>query len=181
MRGDSLDVISPGEASYLGGEGKLSSRAGQVGLRRIVDAYERALNLFPTYYPLWSTYLSLRSEYVLGTAGKTLQLNKPRSKYATERNMNDFLRAGKDDQVKEIEDGERDVESEWKEGEAVGGVLGFEEWKSLVAVHERALMVFPRVSCSSWYHTDTEWKADTMRSTSVPQDLVVPLDHFHPP
>ncbi len=140
-------------AETQGFDGRLSHPTTRLGLQRIVDVYERALAHFPTSFTLWSAYLSTRSAYILGTATKQLKLNAPKSNYAVERSMNDYLRAGVGS-VPELEDGERDVESEWKLEESLQSISGWEEWSSLVAVHERALMWLPNVGFSlSFPHT----------------------------
>lgn len=125
-------------------DGRLRHATTRLGLQRLVDVYERALSHFPTSFSLWSAYLSTRSAYILGSASKPLKLNAPKSTYAMERSMNDYLRAGKGE-VPELEDGERDVESEWNVEESLTSVAGWREWSSLVAVHERALMWLPHV------------------------------------
>jgi len=94
---------------------------------------------------LWKDYLKLRSKFVLGTATKELKLGAPRKKRGEEgvgRSMSEWLGAGKGE-VDEIEEGERDYEEHW-EG-ALDGVVGYEEWRSLAAVHERAVMWLPNV------------------------------------
>lgn len=154
------ELASRGEGfeldSTTGLDGRLSTPMGREGLKRMVDVYERALSHFPTSFTLWSHYLATRSGYILGTATQTLKLNAPKSNYAQERSMNDYLRAGKG-QVPELEAGERDVESGWTTEDSLNSLLGFDEWRSLVAVHERALMWLPNVRLfflvlSSLYH-----------------------------
>lgn len=124
---------------------RLSTRDGREALQRIVDVYERALQHHPRSYTLWRNYLAARSVFVLGKAGKPLKLGAPRQRRGEEgvgRTMTEWLEAGKGE-VDEIEVGERDYEADW-EG-ALDGVLGFEEWRSLAAAHERALMWLPQV------------------------------------
>ncbi|GAA5889753.1 hypothetical protein JCM6882_004311 [Rhodosporidiobolus microsporus] len=126
---------------------KLSSQAGRDGLQRLVDVYERALVHHPRSYKLWRDYLAVRSSFVLGTAAKGLKLGAPKKRRANERGeegrgMVEWLEAGKGE-VDEIEEGERDWESEW-EG-ALDGVVGFEEWRALAAAHERCLMWLPQM------------------------------------
>ncbi|GAA5831647.1 hypothetical protein JCM11251_000780 [Rhodosporidiobolus azoricus] len=126
---------------------KLSTQAGREGLQRLVDVYERALVHHPRSYKLWRDYLAIRSSFVLGTPAKSLKLGAPKKKRTNERgeegrSMVEWLEAGKGE-VDEIEEGERDWESEW-EG-ALDGVVGWEEWRSLAAVHERCLMWLPQM------------------------------------
>lgn len=125
---------------------RLSTQAGRHALQRLTDVYERALQHHPRSYPLWNSYLRTRCAFVLGKPGKPLKLGTPRKRRGDQgvgRTMTEWLEAGKDE-VDEIEDGERDYEGEW-EG-ALDGVLGFEEWRSLAAAYERALMFLPQVS-----------------------------------
>ncbi|KAK4696313.1 hypothetical protein P7C70_g8399, partial [Phenoliferia sp. Uapishka_3] len=131
------------EESVLGA--KLSTPEGRLGLQRLTDIYERAINAQPKSFTLWKDYLSLRSKYVLGTATNPIKLNAPKKKRGddgTGRSMVEFLKAGKG-QIDKLDEGERDVESNW-EG-ALDGVVGWEEWRSLAAVHERALMWLPNL------------------------------------
>lgn len=124
---------------------RLCTPQGRHSLKRITDVYERALQHHPTSYKLWKDYLKLRSKFVLGTATKELKLGAPRKKRGEEgvgRSMSEWLGAGKGE-VDEIEEGERDYEEHW-EG-ALDGVVGYEEWRSLAAVHERAVMWLPNV------------------------------------
>lgn len=138
---------SPVERLVLGD--RLATEQGRHALQRIVDVYERALQHHPTSYALWSKYLKHRSRFVLGTPSNALKLGAPRKKRGEEgagRTMTEWLTAGKGE-VDEIEEGERDYESAW-EG-ALDAVVGWPEWKSLAAVHERALMWLPQVSTLS--------------------------------
>lgn len=137
-------VASDLEKSVLGA--KLSTPAGRLGLQRLTDVYERAIAVEPKSFKLWKEYLALRANYVFGTPTKPLKLNAPKKKRGddgTGRSMVDFLEAGKG-QVDALDEGERDIESGWEGG--LDGVVGWEEWRSLAAVHERALMWLPNVS-----------------------------------
>ncbi|BGP44189.1 pre-mRNA-splicing factor syf1 [Rhodotorula kratochvilovae] len=124
---------------------RLATAAGREALQRLTDVYERALAHHPRSYPLWNAYLQARSAFVLGKASKTLKLGAPRKRRGDDgvgRTMTEWLEAGKGE-VDEIEDGERDYEGEW-DG-ALDGVLGFDEWRSLAAAYERALMFLPQM------------------------------------
>lgn len=124
---------------------KLSTPEGRLGLQRLTDVYERAIKQFPRSFRLWKEYLAVRSSYVLGKAGKPLKLEAPKKKRGDDgqgRSMVEWLEAGKGE-VEELQEGERDVESEWAGG--LDGVVGWEEWRSLAAAHERALMWLPTV------------------------------------
>lgn len=131
------------ERALLGN--KLSSASGRLGLQKLTDVYERALAHQPRSFNLWKQYLAMRSSYVLGKPGLPLKLAAPKKKRGEDgqgRSMVEFLQAGRGE-VEELEEGERDIESSW-EG-ALDGVVGWEEWRSLAAVHERALMWLPSV------------------------------------
>jgi hypothetical protein len=87
----------------------------------------------------------VRSLYVLGTAKKPLKLAAPKKKRGENgqgRSMLEWLEAGQGE-TEEIAEGERDIEAEWEGG--LDGLVGWEEWRSLAAVHERALMWLPNV------------------------------------
>ncbi|GAA5857946.1 hypothetical protein JCM8547_006632 [Rhodosporidiobolus lusitaniae] len=125
---------------------KLASEHGREGLQRLVDVYERALQHHPRSYTLWRDYLATRASFVLGTPSKPIKLGAPRKKRGEEgagRAMTEWLEAGKGGESEELEEGERDYDQEW-DG-ALDGVLGFEEWKALAAVYERALMWLPQM------------------------------------
>ncbi|GAA5982044.1 hypothetical protein JCM11641_004307 [Rhodosporidiobolus odoratus] len=127
---------------------KLSTQEGRDGLLRLVDVYERALQHHPRSYTLWRDYLAVRSSFVLGSAAKPLKLAAPKKKRASGsgepegRNMTDWLEAGKGE-IDEIEEGERDYETEWEGG--LDGILGLEEWRAMAAVFERAVMWLPQM------------------------------------
>ncbi|GJN94630.1 hypothetical protein Rhopal_007713-T1 [Rhodotorula paludigena] len=140
---DSRGQASGVERILLGD--RLSTEQGRVALQRLVDVYERALQHHPRSYSLWRDYLAARAAFVLGKPNKPLKLGAPRKRRGEDgvgRTMLEWLEAGKGE-VDEIEEGERDYEAEW-EG-ALDGVLGFEEWRSLAATYERALMWLPQM------------------------------------
>lgn len=124
---------------------KLSTPAGRLGLQKLTDVYERALSHQPRSYALWRPYLAMRSSYVLGTSTAPLKLGAPKKKRGEDgqgRSMVEYLEAGRGE-IEELEPGERDIESAWEGG--VDGIVGWEEWRALAAVHERALMWLPTV------------------------------------
>ena len=107
--------------------GPLSSHTAREGLQQLVCIYERALAIFPTRYKLWRSYILTRQSYVLGELTENakkvrVQQAKRGSAYKTN--------------VKEILDGVEDA-NEWNGG--LDGVVGFEEWKSLIATGERMI------------------------------------------
>ncbi|KDE06272.1 pre-mRNA-splicing factor SYF1 [Microbotryum lychnidis-dioicae p1A1 Lamole] len=134
---------NPLEVDVLGY--KLSSAQGRLGLQRLTDLYERALKHHPTSYSLWKAYLKQRSSFVLGRATHQVKLGTTKKARVQPdgrqgRSVVEFLQAGKGT-VEELEQGERDVDAGWQG--ALDGVVGYEEWISLAAVHERALMWLP--------------------------------------
>jgi pre-mRNA-splicing factor SYF1 len=128
---------------------KLSSPEGRLGLQKLTDVYERALAHQPRSFTLWKQYLAIRSSYVLGQATLPLKLGAPKKKRGEDgqgRSMVEWLQAGRGE-IEELEEGERDVEGSWEGG--LDGVVGWEEWRALAAVHERALMWLPTVRSRS--------------------------------
>jgi pre-mRNA-splicing factor SYF1 len=96
-------------------------------LQRLTYTYEAALAQFPNSFKLWKGYLQMRMSFVLG-------------KHVVKK------RAGgkkKFPEMKEaLEDAEEDLE-QWET--SLDPVVGWEEWKALVAIFERALMWIPKV------------------------------------
>ncbi len=116
--------ISPDVAALLG---PLASPNARKSLQRLTYLYEAALAQFPGSFKLWKSYLLTRMSYVLG---------KPVHK----------KRGGgrkKFPEMKDALEDEREDQEKWEGG--VDPVVGWEEWKSLVATFERALMWLPRV------------------------------------
>ncbi|KAF8699260.1 HAT (Half-A-TPR) repeats protein, partial [Rhizoctonia solani] len=105
--------------------GPLANPTARNNLQRLTYLFESALVHFPRSYKLWKAYLSMRTYYILGKATKQKR-SGARKKYATMQEM--------------IEEDEFDAES-WEGG--LNGVVGWEEWKALVGVYERALMWLP--------------------------------------
>lgn len=159
---DARGTVSQAETDLLGP--KLSTPAGRKGLQRLTDLYERALAHFPTSYKLWKQYTDMRCTYVLGNAKHKVNFKAPKKKRGGSEDAEDaggtelflkYLNEG----VKDVETGEtgpilseneRDVDAQW-EG-ALDGVVGAEEWRSLAATFERALMWLPRVSNCLAFH-----------------------------
>jgi len=107
--------------------GPLSLPLARHTLQRLTYTYEAALAQFPNSFKMWKSYLQMRMSFVLG-------------KHVVKR------RAGgkkKFPEMKEaLEDAEEDLE-EWET--SLDPVVGWEEWKALVAVFERVLMWIPKV------------------------------------
>ncbi len=107
--------------------GPLSTPLRRISLQRLTYLYESALVHFPGSFKLWKSYLTMRMSYVLGT---------PVVK----------KRAGGKKKLPEMKDAleeEKEDLDEWKGG--LDGIVGWEEWRSLVATFERALMYLPKV------------------------------------
>ena len=116
--------LEPEVAALLG---PLASPNARASLQRLTYLYEAAIAQFPNSFKLWKSYLLTRMSYVLG---------KPVQK----------KRAGgrkKFPQMKEALEDEKEDMQQWEGG--LDGVVGWEEWKALVALFERALMWLPRV------------------------------------
>lgn len=107
--------------------GPLNTQAARDGLQEITSVYERALGVFPTNFKLWKGYHLTRQSYVLGfptaAAQKARKLAFRRGAlYKT--NVAELLEAA-------------EAEHEWDGG--LDGVIGYEEWKSLIATGERMI------------------------------------------
>ena len=116
--------LAPEVAALLG---PLASPTARKSLQRLTYSYEAALVNFPTSFKLWKSYLQTRMSYVLGK----LVVKK---------------RAGgrkKFPEMREALENEKEDMEQWEGG--LDGIVGWEEWKSLVATFERALMWLPKV------------------------------------
>lgn len=121
--------------------GPLATVPQRLGLQKIVDLHERALEAFPTHFPFWAKYLALRSAAVLGTAALKHQLDIPRKKVPVKHDILHYLTPA------DLTDQERDIDRDWSGH--LDPVLGYQEWLALAAVHERALMYLPNVRLDS--------------------------------
>jgi pre-mRNA-splicing factor SYF1 len=107
--------------------GSLASPAARQALQLLTYLYEAALANFTGSYKLWKPYLQMRMSFVLGK-----QIVK--KKAGGKKRLPDMKDA--------LEEEQEDLE-QWEGG--VDGVVGWEEWKALVATFERALMWLPKV------------------------------------
>lgn len=113
--------------------GLLSDASQRLALQRIVSVYERALAQFPRSYRLWHRYLDARARFVLGemrggaaaARKRMLQTNHVSEMGPT---LLDARKAEEEANVYEF---------------GLDGVLGWQEWRSLAAAYERALMWLP--------------------------------------
>ncbi|KIK63667.1 hypothetical protein GYMLUDRAFT_40747 [Collybiopsis luxurians FD-317 M1] len=107
--------------------GPLATPHSRISLQRLTYLYESALVHFPNSFKLWKSYLTMRMSFILGK-----QVIKKR--------------AGGRKKFPEMKDAlvdERDDLEQWEGG--LNGIIGWEEWKSLVATFERALMWLPNL------------------------------------
>ncbi|EJD53268.1 protein prenylyltransferase [Auricularia subglabra TFB-10046 SS5] len=116
--------MHPDVAALLG---PLANPDVRAAFQRVVYLFEAALEVFPASFKLWKAYLQTRSYYVLGRAVKPKRAGG-RKKFAPM----------KDDLDAEMEDLEK-----WDGG--LDGIVGWAEWKALVATFERALMWLPNM------------------------------------
>jgi pre-mRNA-splicing factor SYF1 len=107
--------------------GPLATSSSRISFQRLTYLYEAALVQFPSSFKLWKSYLNMRMSFVLG---------KPIIK----------KKAGGKKKFPEMKDAleeERDDLEQWEVG--LHSVVGWVEWRSLVATFERALMWLPKV------------------------------------
>lgn len=107
--------------------GPLASPNSRKALQRLTYLYEAALAQFPGSFKLWKSYLQMRMSYVLGK----LLVKKRAGGRKKFPEMKDALEEEKED-LEEYENG-------------LDGIVGWEEWRSLIAAFERALMWLPKV------------------------------------
>jgi len=120
---------SPIELQVLGPQ--LATAEGRLALQRLTYLYESTLARFPTSFKLWKAYLQMRCLYVLGKGTKKKRAGS-RKKWA---------------EMKEaMEDEEFELET-YDDG--LDPVVGWLEWKALIATFERALMWMPTVRVTS--------------------------------
>ncbi|SPO28054.1 related to SYF1 - member of the NineTeen Complex involved in splicing [Ustilago trichophora] len=123
--------LSARQAALLG---PLASSTQRTALRRITSIYERALAQFPTRYSLWRDYLQNRSRFVLGEPKGGFEAKRKRDLQAAREKL-DFGPTLIDSQDDD------DFGPSYRGG--LDGVVGWQEWKSLAALYERALMWLP--------------------------------------
>ncbi|CAK5279468.1 unnamed protein product [Mycena citricolor] len=107
--------------------GPLATPLARISLQRLTYLYEAAIAQFPTSFKIWKSYLIMRMSFVLGK-----QIIKKRA--GGKKKFPEMKDA--------LEDEKEDLEV-WENG--LDGIVGLEEWKSLVATFERALMWLPRL------------------------------------
>lgn len=136
--------------------GPLATPLARHSLQCLTYLYEAAIAQFPGSFKLWKSYLQMRMSYVLGR--QVLKKRAGGRKKLPE--MKDAL-----------EEEKEDLES-WEDG--LDGVVGWEEWRALVATYERALMWLPNVR---FIHNHSSCFADcnTISATQVVDNVHIPL------
>lgn len=122
-------LSSPPPDDILAVLGPLASPSARLSLQRLTYTYEAALTQFSNSFKLWKSYLNVRMAYTLG---------KPIIR----------KRAGgkkKFPEMKEALEEALEHPDEWET--PLDPVVGWEEWKALIALFERALMWLPKVCC----------------------------------
>lgn len=107
--------------------GPLATPSARLNLQRLTYLYESALVHFAGSFKLWKSYLLMRMSFVCG---------RPVVK----------KRAGGKKKLAEMKDALEDEVEDLEEWEGpLDPVVGWEEWKELIAVFERALMYLPKL------------------------------------
>ncbi|KAL7413210.1 hypothetical protein BDY24DRAFT_389307 [Mrakia frigida] len=116
--------------------GPLRTPASRLALQTLTSLYERALQVFPTSFKLWKSYILMRQRYVLGPSVLSGQKKKNKSN------------------LKKIDVGEILAENriacDWEGG--LDGVVGYEEWRSLFATTERMISWLPNLPVPWHFH-----------------------------
>ncbi|KAF9458638.1 hypothetical protein BDZ94DRAFT_1270105 [Collybia nuda] len=107
--------------------GPLATPLARISLQRLTYLYEAALVHFSGSFKLWKSYLNMRMSFVLGR----LIIKKKSGGRKKLPEMRDAL-----------EDEKEDLE-QWEGG--LDPIIGWEEWRSLAATFERALMWLPKL------------------------------------
>lgn len=129
---ETYNALQKNATSSLSGDaaallGPLSTPIARLSLQRLTYLYESALVYLPNSFKLWKSYLQMRSLYVLGRG------TKPK-------------RAGGRRKLAEMRDAMEDEALDALKYEGgLNGIVGWAEWKMLVATFERALMWLPNV------------------------------------
>ena len=121
-------AVSPHSPEVAALLGQLATPIARTALQRLTYLFESSLLQFPHSFKIWKAYLTMRMSFVLGRP------IKPK-------------RAGGRKKFPEMREALEDEELEALSYDGgLDGVVGWAEWKSLVAVFERALMHVPNVS-----------------------------------
>lgn len=123
--------MSSGSVKLLG---MLSDETQRLALQRIVGLYERAIAVFPTSYRLWHRYLNARARFVTGY---------PRDGEEGYRHRYLHASHGLVESGAELLEERRHEEKQEVWDFALDGTIGWQEWRSLAATYERALLCLP--------------------------------------
>ncbi|KDR81447.1 hypothetical protein GALMADRAFT_239377 [Galerina marginata CBS 339.88] len=107
--------------------GPLASPSARLSLQRLTYIYEAALTQFPNSFKLWKSYLNMRMSFVLGR----LVIKKRAGGRKKFPGMKDAL----EEATEELEEWDTPLDP----------IVGWEEWRSLIATFERALMWLPKL------------------------------------
>ncbi|WVQ79428.1 pre-mRNA-splicing factor SYF1 [Cryptococcus sp. DSM 104549] len=107
--------------------GPLATHNSRQGLQQLTSIYERALAVFPTSYKLWKAYILTRQSFVLGDL-----TNDARSAREEQAKRGASYKTN----VGELLDGAEEAH-QWSGG--LDGVVGYEEWRALIATGERMI------------------------------------------
>ncbi|KAF8842567.1 protein prenylyltransferase [Paxillus ammoniavirescens] len=107
--------------------GPLATPLSRRSLQCLTYLYEAAIAQFPGSFKLWKSYLQMRMSYVLGRL-------VPKKKAGGRKKF---------PEMKDALEEEREDAEEWEYG--LNAVVGWEEWRALVATFERALMWLPKL------------------------------------
>lgn len=136
--------------------GPLATPLARHSLQCLTYLYEAAIAQFPGSFKLWKSYLQMRMSYVLGR-----QVVKKRA--GGRKKLPEMKDA--------LEEEKEDLES-WEDG--LDGVVGWEEWRALVATYERALMWLPKV-CSVRNGPSCFANFNVIPATQVVDNVHIPL------
>lgn len=136
--------------------GPLATPLARHSLQCLTYLYEAAIAQFPGSFKLWKSYLQMRMSYVLGR--EVVKKRAGGRKKLPE--MKDAL-----------EEEKEDLET-WEDG--LDGVVGWEEWRALVATYERALMWLPKV-CSVRNGPSCFANFNVIPATQVVDNVHIPL------
>jgi hypothetical protein len=107
--------------------GPLATPSARLSLQRLTYLYESALVHFAGSFKLWKSYLLMRMSFV---GGRSIIKKRAGGKKKLPE-MKDAL----EDEVEDLEEWEGPLDP----------IVGWEEWKNLIATFERALMYLPKV------------------------------------
>jgi len=123
--------MSSGSVKLLG---LLSDETQRIALQRIVGLYERAIAVFPSSYKLWHRYLNARARFITGHPRDDEDGYRHRYLHAS----HGLIETGPELLEERVREEKQEV---WDF--ALDGTIGWQEWRSLAAAYERALLCLP--------------------------------------